>query len=935
MKLFLKISYCILLCSFFKLEAQEIVPLQNHAPNVYGAENQNWDISQNSDKVIYVANNSGLLEYNGASWQLYPSPNSTILRSVSVINELVYTGAHMEFGSWKKNAFGKLKYTSISKKLKEPLLEDEQFWNIIEFEKWILFQSLNRIYIYDTQQETFKIINSKTVLEKAFRINKSIYFQKSNDGLYKIENGEELLISDASILKNNAIIGMYSQNEKLLLLTQEKGFYHIDLNGSLTKWEIECQELLASISVYSSTKMYDGSFVLGTISNGIYHLNKEGTVVTNINQEKGLYNNTVLSIFEDSDHNIWAGLDNGISTINLTSPYKVYNDVNGKLGTVYTSAVFEKNIYLGTNQGLFYKKLASIDEFQFIEGTEGQVWCLNIIDDKLFCGHNKGTYLIKEQRAEKIASIQGTWNLKKIPDSKNLLLQGNYNGLYVLEKKEGQWTFRNKIEGFDNSSRFFEFSQSNEIFVSHEYKGIFELKVDTTYTKVINFKIDASKKGKRSSLTKYHNKLIYSYKNGIFKYDTLQNTFVKDSFLSNGLSLNENYVSGKLITTANDRLWGFTDNSIVYFSPGKFNNTPEITKIPLPAITRRDYPGYENVTHLKETFYLFGTSYGYIIIDINKLIQKEYKIHINNISKGILNDIQTSIPLTNNDKINYSENNLNFYFSVPTYDKYAEIRYQYKLTGIYNEWSNWSKESQISFKNLPFGDYTFEVKSKIGNTNTNKNAVYKFTIKRPWYLSNGMIALYILICIVLFVSIHHSYKQYYKKQKKNLLDKKQREFERSQLENEKEIMKLRNDKLRNDINSKNRELAASTMSIIKKNEFLNTIKKELSDVKNNDLIKPIIKIIDKNLNHDSDWKLFQEAFNNADKDFLKKVSERHPKLTPNDLRLCAYLRLNLSSKEIAPLLNISHKSVEIKRYRLRKKMNLDSKDNLIHHILEI
>ena len=148
-------------------------------------------------------------------------------------------------------------------------------------------------------------------------------------------------------------------------------------------------------------------------------------------------------------------------------------------------------------------------------------------------------------------------------------------------------------------------------------------------------------------------------------------------------------------------------------------------------------------------------------------------------------------------------------------------------------------------------------------------------------------------------------------------------------------MKLRNDKLRHDIDNKNRELAASTMSIIKKNEFLNTIKKELSDVKNNELVKPVIKIIDKNLNQDSDWELFQEAFNNADKDFLKKVKERHPSLTPNDLRLCAYLRLNLSSKEIAPLLNISHKSVEIKRYRLRKKMNLESKDNLIHHILEI
>ena len=140
--------------------------------------------------------------------------------------------------------------------------------------------------------------------------------------------------------------------------------------------------------------------------------------------------------------------------------------------------------------------------------------------------------------------------------------------------------------------------------------------------------------------------------------------------------------------------------------------------------------------------------------------------------------------------------------------------------------------------------------------------------------------------------------------------------------------------LRNDIENKNRELAISTMNIIKKNEFLNSIKSELinSDLKQN---SSVVKIIDKNLNNTDDWKMFQEAFNNADKNFLKKIKKVHPTLTPNDLRLCAYLRLNLSSKEIAPLLNISPRSVEVKRYRLRKKMNLPHESSLTNYILEI
>ncbi|WP_243456830.1 helix-turn-helix transcriptional regulator [Polaribacter batillariae] len=194
--------------------------------------------------------------------------------------------------------------------------------------------------------------------------------------------------------------------------------------------------------------------------------------------------------------------------------------------------------------------------------------------------------------------------------------------------------------------------------------------------------------------------------------------------------------------------------------------------------------------------------------------------------------------------------------------------------------------------------------------------------------------MYVLSSLFAFYSVHIASKRYYKKQREDLLEKTKKEAELKELASTQEIIKLNNEKLRNDIDNKNKELATSTMNIIKKNEFLNTIKTELINGGEKSVAK-VVKIIDKNLNNTDDWKMFQEAFNNADKKFLKKVKEKHPTLTPNDLRLCAYLRLNLSSKEIAPLLNISPRSVEVKRYRLRKKMNLPHDSNLTNYILEI
>ena len=166
------------------------------------------------------------------------------------------------------------------------------------------------------------------------------------------------------------------------------------------------------------------------------------------------------------------------------------------------------------------------------------------------------------------------------------------------------------------------------------------------------------------------------------------------------------------------------------------------------------------------------------------------------------------------------------------------------------------------------------------------------------------------------------------------MERNRKKIEIKQLESQQEIITLQNQKLESDMASKNRELAASTMNLIKKNEFLNELKKRLTSAKNEDDIQKVISVINKNIAEKDNWKLFKEAFDNADKDFLQSVKEAHPNLTSNDLKLCAYLRLNLSSKEIAPLLNISVRSVEIKRYRLRKKMNLDHDQGLVEYILK-
>ena len=906
---------------------QELPPIQIFNPEDYHGDNQNWMISQSSDKYIYVANNKGLLEFNGAEWQMYPSPNNTIIRAVKVVADRIYTGCYMDFGYWQKDLYGKLIYTSLKSKLNEEMVEDEQIWHILPYSEWIIFQSFDKIYFYNTQTEKFKIIHSDNLIFNVFEVNETIFYQVQGEGIYKVEDGVPKIFLDTEVVKNQRVINLDTTPEGLILLTRESGFYKYE-NNFLYKWHTEVDSFLDNTSIYNGLKLSDDSFILGTISNGVINLRSDGSINFHITQKNGLSNNTALSLFEDFDKNLWVGLDNGINCINVTSPIKVYFDFDGELGTVYCSKVFKGYIYLGTNQGLFFKKLTNKDPFKFIEGTAGQVWDLfNYKNETLLCGHHLGTYIIDVDKATLVDNNLGAWTFKGIPFKEDLLLRGNYNGLSILENSGNKWKLKNRISGFDNSSRFFEIDSTLTGWVGHEYKGVFKLKLNDSLTKVINQSMEPSLSvGKNSSIIKYKNDILYAFEKGVYKYNIEKEKFERDSILSPIIS-ESNYTSGKLIVDEKGRLWTFSKDNIYFISNDHLTTLPKIDTISIPSGFRKMILGYENISLLDDDIYLLGTANGYLTIDISKIKKDEtFKIYLDKVTLKDKNDNVSYYNPKEKKEFEYNQGLLLFDYAVPNYNKYTDTQYQYILEGHLNKWSDWTNDSKVQFENLSFGNYTFRVKAKVGNAETSNNEIYHFIIKRPWYLSNLALLLYFLLLILIGFVVHRAYKRHYHKKLK-----------RKQLESDQLIMHIKNEQLNSDIESKNRELTISKMSIIKKNELLNAIKKELNDedIKPSKNIRSVVKLIDKNLNNTKDWEFFVKAFNNTDKGFLDRLKVLHPDLTPNDLRFCVYLRMNLSSKEIAPLLNISVKSVETKRYRLRKRMNLPHEESLVNYIMDI
>jgi DNA-binding CsgD family transcriptional regulator len=226
---------------------------------------------------------------------------------------------------------------------------------------------------------------------------------------------------------------------------------------------------------------------------------------------------------------------------------------------------------------------------------------------------------------------------------------------------------------------------------------------------------------------------------------------------------------------------------------------------------------------------------------------------------------------------------------------------------------------------------------------------FTLTIQPPWYKSIPAFVAYVLLSISLILFLRWLINKRIeisgrKERIKQLREynEREREYIRQALVSEKEIITMKNEKLQTEKKLRDKELANQAMNIVRKNEILTTIREELINLKKSspdtivsEKIISIISTVNKEVGHNKQREVFDKAFDEVHEAFLEKLKSRYPSLTPTELRLCAYLKMNISTKEIAPLMNISVRGVEICRYRIRKKMGIGRDTNLTGFLINL
>jgi ligand-binding sensor domain-containing protein len=866
---------------------------------------------------------------------------------------VIYVGGQADFGYLKPNEKGEMSFISLKPKINKKQATFADVWKILVTEQGIVFGTTIGIYYLQNDKITFYDIHGiNSGVTSFFYIGQRLFVCVERIGIMEFKNHELVKIPQSELVASHVITGMLqAPGNRILLVTQQHGIFVYDGYSTFEKWQFEANQFLNGNIINCAASIPKG-YVLGSSHNGLLMLSKEGKVLMHLNKNKGLQNNGVEFIYPDNNGNLWLALRDGIDFIEINSPFTIFNSKNGIAGSGFTSRLENGKLYLGTSEGLYCKTWTDksnplLDEpFRLIDGTQGQTYNLQKIDDKLLLTHNNGAFEIDDDHARRIGAQTGAWLFVPLPTHPGYIICGSYTGLFLYKKQNGKLEFLWKIDGLEESCRVIEIDSEGNIWIAHGYLGLFKLRLSDDLRSITQKEFYNSKNGFPSdvfiNVFKVNNELVFAGERGIYAYNPGKNLFEPHGMFNSLIDRNNH--TRKLIEDKQGNIWFSSADELGILRKQSGQNY-EVTKTIFNKLQRKLVGGFEHIAYYDDQNVIIGTEEGFVHFDPSFIFNNDHtfstlirKVEVTGEKDSLLSGGATNfVTLSETPELPYKSNALRFTYSATSYEDASKVQYQYRLEGYEPNWSSWTGSMSREYTNLREGDYTFLVKSKDIYNREGSIASYKFTILPPWFRTIWAYVFYMTLMVMSLIAVS----RFSKAQQKRTMRLKEVQHHEEVLKAEKEIIKLNNEKLENEIQHKNRELASSAMHIVHNVETIQKVKTSLltaiEAVNDQDAkahMRKVLRSIASEMTIENNWEQFELHFNQIHQNFLVRLRKEFPDLTHSDIKLISYLKLNLSSKEIAPLLNLSIRGVEASRYRIRKKMNLNPNINLTEFILK-
>jgi hypothetical protein len=928
------------ICTKAQISQVGSVEVVNYSATTDPKITHTWAITQNNDGIMIFATSRGYLIFDGKNWKSFRIKDNLAVRCIYAdISGKVYIGASNDFGYLETDESGQYIYHSMVDKLKPEFSDLSDVWRIYKIDDQLFFQTNKIVYLF--QNNEIKYFPSNIVYYLSSVANNRFYLLDRGIGMLEYVNNAMLPVPLANEFKKLDVTQIIPlTNNNMLIVTENEGLFIYD-RISLKPWLIDINTQLKKIVLTCALKVFYNYIIVGTVQDGIFIIDNNGKLIKHINKSKGLQSNNIRSLFIDNNSNLWIGNDYGIDFIPITSPLTWLDEKYGIEGGVYSTIIQNNNIFISTNRGIYYNKWESgniTNNFKIIETFKGETYCSYELYDNIIFGQHQRSFILKGDQTKKITDENGGWIFWQDPEHPELLFEGTYNGILVYNIVNKGIEFRNKIEGFNISTRLVVKDDEGYYWLARPYKGVYQFRLNQNATGVSEYNFYSIENGcpKNICVYKIGSDIVFTTKNGIYKFNKQTNSFIIDEKYS-AIFNSKSQIVG-INTDERGNIWYLKDNVPFFLekTPDGYKSIsyPELYKLQSVLI-----PGHEKIFPVDSTSVFIFTNYG--LAHFNPTLSKRKPLAYNTVINEVKctsNDSLICHGFSRDYKANtilpFTMNAIYFNFSAVFFEVGNKIMFKYRLIGFENDWSEWTEKNYKEYTNLWEGQYTFEVIAKNYMEHESKPALYRFTILPPWYRATWAYVAYLLIFISIICFIVRSVKQKFDIQKIFLETEKEQEIQIHQKE-------FREDLLQAEMEKKNLELASIAMQITAKNDALNEVLNSLNsispkvDFEAKLLIEELIRKTRGNIDMVSDWNKFIEYFDIVHNNFITKLQKRYADLTATDLRLCAYLRMNLSSKEIADLMSISIRGVEKARYRIRKKFNIDPNIDLYQFIITL
>ncbi len=914
-------------------------PIKNFAPPDYGAGIQNIDFAQNRDLSLFVANNLGVLSFNGTSWGKHALNTGKKQRSLAFDEKTnrLYVGSQGEFGFFESN----WQYVSLLDKIPENFLDFDEVWDVLLFDSKVYFCTFQGIYVFDG--ESINVIRRPGGFNRSFVAGNRLFTQSPTGALFEIDGNNLVSLSQNGHI-NQVVAGVVRTEAGYVFFYNSGKIEVLNSPGGLEPYT-ELKKVLVGKYVNHVIQISDSRLVISTQLAGLFIYDQLTKQIESISISDGLMSNACLRVFQDYSGNLWVGMQNGIALIDINSPLRLVNQNIDLQGSGYEAYELEEGTYYTTSNGIYYLPKGALKS-QFLIGTEGPAYGMQSINNKLYAGHHTGLFLLERGKAVRRAYCEGLWQIKQLRSNPQFAIAGTYTGLHLFQlDAKGELRDVQKIDGFNESSRFFEEDRKGRIWVGQYYKGLYLLTLDKSLTKAVASKVSESHKlpiQKYVFLTNIDEEIFVCSAKGIFKLDQSNDEIVEEEVFTKVVGRNWIYL---LVQDRQKNVYVYSENLAGFFK-----------KV-----------SAENYVYLPSSLFQLRQSFNNDLLNVSRNVREGVLFNANEgfiqysseLEEGVST---TSVPLLSRvvnvaeDSVLYSrmpfhvrpektepiritEGTRVLQFIVESF-KFKDVsnqQFRYYLSGFDETYGEWTSANLKEYTNLRVGSYHFYVQAFNSKGEIVISQPLLVEVSPAFYKSPLARFIYFVLVVLALYMIYRFQRQYYRRKQARMEQAKQKELGQKQ----KELQQLKDEQVKNELIHVNTLLAASTMNLVVKNEFMETIKEEIRQAKATDKVEDkqralekIIKEIDTTLKVQEDWKQFEHHFDQIHGDFLKRLTREFTDLTPGEQKLCAFLRLNMDTKEIANLMAISSRGVEVTRYRLRKKFKLDTHQNLSKFILE-